>query len=163
VFLPPFLIRIERNNKMDKKIAKDGDMVKVLYKGTFEDGSLFDASDESKPFEFTIGKEMVLPAFEKAVVGLEVGKEKNISIPPEEAYGEPNAEMFTLIGRDQLPEGLEPKIGMTLRANADENTVINVRITEIKDDTITVDANHPLAGKELNFEIKLVEIVSQGA
>ena len=103
---------------------------------------------------------MVLPTFERTVVGLAVGDEVKISIPPEEAYGESNPEMVSLLDRSQMPEGVEPRVGMTLQANADEKTIIHVRITAINDETITVDANHPLAGKELAFEIKLLEIVS---
>lgn len=148
---------------MANRKVKEGDKVKVQYKGTLEDGTVFDSADDSNPFEFTIGEKMVLPTFERVVMGLEVGSETQVSIPSEEAYGEPNPEMISLLERSQMPDGVEPEVGMTLQANADEKTVIHVVVTAINDDTITVDANHPLVGKELTFDIKLVEIVSQGA
>ncbi len=138
--------------------AKEGDTVKVHYTGSLVDGTTFDSTEGREPFEFTIGQEMVIPAFERAVIGMEVGDEKSITIPAAEAYGESNPEMISVVDKRQLPEGLIPEIGMMLQASTDNGSVINIRIVEIGDDTITVDANHPLAGKELNFKIKLVEI-----
>ncbi len=141
--------------------AKEGDKVRVHYTGTLADGSTFDSSVDADPFEFTLGENMVIPGFEEAVAGMSVGDKTTITLPPEEAYGEPNPDMINVVDRGNLPEGLEPEVGMMLQANADENTVLHVRVVEVADDTITVDANHPLAGKELTFELELMEIMQQ--
>lgn len=139
--------------------VKAGDKVKVHYTGTLEDGETFDSSEGREVFEFTLGQNMVIPGFEKAVLGLEVGKETTVNLSPDDAYGNPMPEMITTVPREQLPAELSPEVGMMLQANAPDGSVMQVQIKEINDDTITVDANHPLAGKALTFQIRLVEIV----
>ena len=139
--------------------AKTGDKVRVHYTGTLEDGTTFDSSEGRDPLEFTLGENQVIPGFEQAVCGLNVGEEKSVTIPPEEAYGMPNPEMQTTLSKSQLPEGLEPEVGMMLQANAPDGSALSVKITGVDDDTISVDANHPLAGKTLTFAISLVEIL----
>ncbi|MBE9504883.1 MAG: peptidylprolyl isomerase [Proteobacteria bacterium] len=138
--------------------VKDGDKVKVHYTGTLEDGETFDSSEGSEAFEFTLGQNMVIPGFEKAVLGMQVGNETTVTLSPDNAYGNAMPEMVTTVKREQLPAELSPEIGMMLQANAPDGSVMQVQIKEVNDDSITVDANHPLAGKTLTFQIRLVEI-----
>ncbi len=141
------------------KPAKQGDTVRVHYTGTLEDGTVFDTSIGREPLEFTIGSLEVLPGFEAAVIGLEVGQKKTFSVAPEDAYGVWRREKVFTIGRERLPEGMDPKPGMILEGRTSAGAV-SFLVLEVNDREITLDANHPLAGKELHFEIELVEIVS---
>ena len=138
--------------------AKTGDTVKIHYTGTLEDGTEFDSSSGRDPIEFQLGSGQVITGFDKAVEGMEVGEKKTVNIPPEDAYGEPNDEMVMDVPRSALPEDLEPKEGMGLQARQQDGQVVNFTITAVADDKITVDGNHPLAGKPLSFDIELVSI-----
>ena len=138
--------------------VKDGDSVKVHYTGTLEDGTVFDSSREREPLEFTLGSDMLIAGFEKAVVGMGIGDATKVTIPADEAYGQRNDEMVIDVAKDQVPEHITPEIGMLLQLES-EGGVMEVVITDVKEDGITLDANHPLAGKDLTFEIELVEIV----
>ncbi|NOZ26033.1 MAG: peptidylprolyl isomerase [Nitrospirae bacterium] len=139
--------------------AKSGDTVRVHYSGFLDDGTVFDSSLDREPFEFTLGQGMVIPGFEDAVVGMDVGETKTVNIPSEKAYGPYRDELLVSVERSQVPPNIEPDLGMELQIRTPEGTVTNVTITEMDEDSITLDANHPLAGKDLIFEIKLVEIV----
>ncbi|MAF85055.1 MAG: peptidylprolyl isomerase [Dehalococcoidales bacterium] len=139
-------------------MAKDGDTVKVHYTGTLEDGTTFDTSVGREPLEFTLGEGRVIPGFEEAVKGMQVGQSKTVTIPPERAYGLRLDDLVLVIEREQLPENLDPEVGQQLQMQqADARTTVVV-VTDVSETTITVDANHPLAGKGLTFEIELVEI-----
>jgi len=138
--------------------AKNGNTVKVHYTGTLEDGGTFDSSEGRDPFEFTLGKNMVIPGFENAVLGMQTGNETTITLTPDEAYGNPVPEMVTTVSRDQLPADLAPEKGMMLQASSPDGSVMQVQVTGVSADEITVDANHPLAGKTLTFQIRLLEI-----
>ena len=138
--------------------VKKGDKVKIHYTGKLKDGSIFDSSEGREPLEFTVGGNMVVPGFENGVIGMKKGENKTISISPEEAYGEHNAEQVSVVERSQLPEDMEPEVGMALQATGQDGSVIPVAITEVNEETVTVDANHPLAGKQLIFDLELVEI-----
>jgi peptidylprolyl isomerase len=138
--------------------AKQNDAVKVHYKGTLNDGSVFDTSFEREPLEFTIGEGRIIPGFEQAVLGMAPGDSKTVIIPPEEAYGPYDEGNKLVVGRDQFPPDIEPELGKPLQVQVQGQTAL-VRITEIAGDQITLDANHPLAGQELTFEIQLVDIV----
>jgi len=138
--------------------VEDGNTVKVHYTGTLKDGSVFDSSAEREPLEFKLGEGQLIPGFEKAVIGLEEGDKTNVDIPVEEAYGEAREELVINVPKDQLPDDVEPEIGMQLQVNQPDGQPVPVRIAEISDDELTLDANHPLAGKDLSFEIELVEI-----
>ncbi len=137
--------------------AKLGDRVKVHYRGTLKDGTEFDSSFEGEPLEFTLGAGMVIPGFENAIVGMADGETKTVSVPPDEGYGPYSDELIAVIERSFLPGDLEPEVGMQLEAKAEDGTVTVVSITEVNEDTVTLDANHELAGQELIFEIQLVE------
>lgn len=139
-------------------IASDGDTVRVHYTGTLGDGTTFDTSVGNEPLEFTLGEGKMIPGFEKAVYGLQVGKSKTVTIPAAEAYGPYYDELVVVIEREQLSAGLEPEVGQQLQVQQTDGSTAVVIVTDVSEDTITVDANHPLAGKDLTFEIELVEI-----
>ena len=132
----------------------------MYYTGTFDDGAVFDSSPEGEPLEFTVGEGEVIPGFDKAVDGMSEGETRTVSIPPDEAYGNHRDDLVAVIGREQLPREIDPEAGMMLEMSRDDGIVTNVTITEIGDDTVTLDANHELVGKKLNFEITLVEILA---
>lgn len=138
--------------------AKMGDKVKVHYNGLLEDGTEFDTSREKDPLEFTLGEQTVIAGFEDSVIGMEVGEKKSISIPPEQAYGEMRENLIVEVARTQLPQDVEPKVGMMLQASSPDGDSTQVTIVAVKDDTITIDGNHPLAGQQLKFDLELVEI-----
>ncbi len=138
-------------------MANDGDTVSVHYTGKLEDSTVFDSSLEREPLEFTLGEGTIIPGFEEAVRGMHVGQSKTVTISPEEAYGPYLDKMVLVIEREQLPPGLNPVVGQQLQQQQD-GRVVTVLVTDVSEATITVDANHPLAGKDLTFEIELVEI-----
>ncbi len=135
-----------------------GKTVKVHYKGTLADGAVFDSSEGRDPIEFEIGSGQVIPGFDAAVTNMAVGQTETINIPCAEAYGEPREEMIGQIPRAELPEDLEPEVDMVLAMQAPEGEM-PVRIVEVGADTVTLDANHPLAGQDLTFELTLVEVI----
>ena len=139
--------------------AKSGDTVRIHYTGTLEDGTQFDSSDGRDPLEFALGGGQVIPGFDTAVDGMAVGENKSVTIQPEEAYGERHDQLEQQVPRTSLPEDMEPAVGMQLQSKSPDGQVMNLVVTEVEDDSISVDANHPLAGQALTFAIELVEIV----
>jgi len=139
--------------------AKSGDTVRVHYTGKLDDGSVFDSSDGRDPLEFTLGEQRVIPGFESAVAGMNVGDTVTTRIEPDNAYGERRPDLMLQVDRGQFPDDVTPEIGMQLAIQQPSGEAVPVTITEIEDDTITLDANHQLAGEALTFEIELVEIV----
>ena len=144
------------------KQAKADDTVKVHYNGTLDDGSVFDSSEGRDPLEFKVGAGMVIPGFENAIVGLEEGKSTKVVIPSAEAYGPYREDLVGKVERSQLPPELNPEPGMMLQASSPEEGAppMTVTIKGFDDTTVTLDANHALAGQQLSFDITLVEIVS---
>ena len=140
-------------------MIENGTKVKIHYTGTLEDGTKFDSSVGRDPLEFEIGAGMVIPGFESGVASMVVGETKSIHIPVEEAYGERRDEMVMEFERAQLPEGLEPEVGMGLQMQGPQGQPIPVEIIAVTAENITIDANHPLAGQNLNFELELVEVI----
>jgi peptidylprolyl isomerase len=140
--------------------AKPGDTVSIHYTGTLDDGTQFDSSSGRDPLEFTLGTGQVIPGFDKAVEGMAVGDSKSVNIPPEDAYGPRHDQMIQDVPKTALPDDLEPVEGMALQAQGQDGQVINLTLTAVSDDSITVDGNHPLAGQALNFDIELVDIAS---
>ena len=138
--------------------VKDGDTVKVHYTGKLEDGTVFDSSKEGEPLELTIGAGNVIEGFEKGVIGMERGSSKTVTIPPEKAYGSMNEELVAKVKKENFPENVTPAIGEQLQLKQQDGNIVNVTITEMRGDTVTLDANHPLSGKTLIFDIELVEI-----
>lgn len=133
--------------------AKAGDTVRVHYTGKLADGTVFDTSIGSEPYEFTQGQGQTISGFEQAVIGMKVGESKTVTIPVDEAYGPRQDDLIVEIGRDRLSPDIEPEIGMQLQGGQGVVTIIKVSET-----TVTVDANHPLAGQDLTFSIELIEI-----
>jgi peptidylprolyl isomerase len=139
--------------------AKTGDTVKVHYTGSFDDGGVFDTSAEREPLQFTIGGGQVIAGFDRAVIDMQPGDKKTVNIPAEEAYGARSEELVAEIGRDRLPEGIELEIGQQLQLGLADGEQAVVMIVDVSETTVTLDANHPMAGMDLNFELELVEIV----
>ena len=138
--------------------AKAGDSVKIHYTGTLDDGTQFDSSDGREPLAFELGSGQVIPGFDKAVDGMSVGETKSVNIPAEDAYGPHHPQMIQEVPRSAMPDDLEPAEGMGLQAQGPDGQVLNLVVTGVQEDSITVDGNHPLAGKALNFDIELVSI-----
>jgi peptidylprolyl isomerase len=139
-------------------MVKDGKTVKVHYTGTLGDGTVFDTSVEREPLEFTMGEGRVIPGFEEAVKGMKVGQSKTVTIPADKAYGPHSDDLILVIERTQLPENLNPGVGQRLQMQQENGRLSVVIVTDVSPKTITLDANHPLAGKDLTFELKLVEV-----
>ncbi len=138
--------------------AKHGDTVKVHYTGTLTDGSEFDSSRGREPMEFIIGGGNLIPGFETAVTDMCTGDTKTVSIPADEAYGQHHPQMTQEVPRSAMPDDLELKTGMVLHAEGPDGQQISVVVTAFNDEAVTIDGNHPLAGKDLTFELELVEI-----
>jgi FKBP-type peptidyl-prolyl cis-trans isomerase 2 len=138
--------------------AKQGDTVRVHYTGTLEDGQEFDSSRGLAPLTFTIGAGAVIQGFDDAVTGMAVGDEKRVTIPAADAYGPRRDELTVRIPRTELPPDLELEEGTQLRMEQDDQSLV-VTVRELDDETVTLDANHPLAGESLTFDLRLVEIV----
>jgi FKBP-type peptidyl-prolyl cis-trans isomerase 2 len=139
--------------------VKTGDKIKVEYTGTLEDGTVFDSSEkQGKPLEFEVGTKQVIKGFEDAIVGMEPGEEKEIKLEPKDAYGDPNSDLVKKVPRDKLPqEDLQP--GMMLVMKLPNGMQMPAKIIEVGDAEVTIDLNHPLSGKVLNFKLKVVEIL----
>lgn len=139
--------------------AKTGDTVRVHYKGQLTDGSVFDESAQDTPLEFQIGSGMLLPDFEAAIIGMNLGDSKQVAIEAERAYGTPREDLLIEVDRAQFPDHIAPEVGLQLRLNQPDGTPLTVAISDFSDTSVTLDANHPLAGENLIFDIKLVEIL----
>jgi len=142
----------------DDRSATDGDTVSVHYTGTLEDGTEFDSSRGKDPLTFTIGAGQMITGFDNAVRGMKVGEIKTVTLPPEEAYGPHHADLVAVLSRDQFPEGITLTIGQRVPMQNDLGQQFMATIIEIGPSTVTIDANHELAGKSLIFEIELVSI-----
>jgi len=139
--------------------AKSGDTVRIHYTGTLDDGTEFDSSAGRDPLEFALGGGQVIPGFDSAVDGMTVGESKSVTIPEDQAYGARHDQLVQQVPRTALPEEIEVAVGMQLQSSSPEGQVMNLVVTEVEAETITVDGNHPLAGQALTFAIELVEIV----
>lgn len=138
--------------------AKNGDNVKVHYRGTLTTGEQFDSSEGREPLSFKVGAGQMIKGFDEAIPGMAVGEKKTINISPENAYGEKNQEAIVEFPKSNIPEDLKLEPGMKLQLQNENGDPIPVVVSEIKDDVVVLDANHELAGKELVFDIELVEI-----
>jgi len=137
---------------------KKGDIIKVQYTGTFDDGTVFDSSEtHGKPMKFQVGSGQLIKGFDSSVLGKDVGDEFSIKLQPAEAYGEYQEGMSQKVPRDQFPKGTEPEIGMMLQVMSPDGQAAIATITEVSEEDITLDLNHPMAGKVLNFKIKIIE------
>lgn len=139
--------------------AQRGDTVQVHYTGKLEDGTVFDTSTNRDPLQFTIGEGQIIPGFEQAVVGMNPGESKTVTIPMDQAYGPHREEMVLEVDRKQFPEHLNPEVGQQLQVRQQNGQTMIVTVVEVSDTNVTLDANHPLAGENLTFDIHLVGIV----
>jgi peptidylprolyl isomerase/FKBP-type peptidyl-prolyl cis-trans isomerase SlpA len=137
--------------------ANTGDEVQVHYTGKLEDGTKFDESEE-EPLSFIIGENRVIPGFEEAVTGMEPGDEKTVEVEPEQAYGEHREDMVMEMDHDQIPDEVEPEVGQQLQLRLENGQTVPVLITALGEDSVTIDANHPLAGRTLIFDIEVIDV-----
>ena len=140
--------------------AKSGDVVHVHYTGKLVSGNVFDSSDGREPLAFTVGSGEVIAGFDEAVQGMEIGESKDVRIPPHEAYGERREELIQTVPRDLVQLGVEPEVGLQIEMHRQDGSVMPLVISAVDATSITVDANHPLAGQELHFNIQLMEIAA---
>jgi peptidylprolyl isomerase len=139
--------------------AKTGDTVKVHYTGKLDDGTVFDTSADREPLQFIVGEGQIIPDFEQAVVGMNPGDSKTVQIPSDRAYGPHHEEMIMEVDRNEFPEDLEPKVDQRLQVRQSDGQTFAVTVTAVSESKVTLDGNHPLAGKDLTFDIQLSEIV----
>lgn len=148
--------------------AKEGDRVKLHFTGKLEDGTIFDSTEdcdcddcgcEEGPVEFVIGEGDMAQGLEEAVIGMSPGESKTVKVPAALAFGKRDEELIVVVGKEELPEDLAPEVGETLEVTDEEGESFPVTVTEISDMTVTLDANHPLAGLDLTFDLQLVEIM----
>ena len=141
-----------------KNTAANGDTVSVHYKGTLSDGSVFDSSEGNDPIEFTIGEHQVIDGFENAILGMAAGETKTESIPPEQAYGDREDELVFHVPRSSLQGSMDVVVGDFVRVTLPDGQAASMQVVALDEQEVTLDANHPLAGKTLTFELELVAI-----
>ncbi len=151
-------IKQKSEPKTKSETIKNGDKIKVEYTGKFSDGKVFDSSKGREPLCFEVGSKQVIPGFEQAVIGMKKDESKTFLIKSEEAYGAVRAELVMVVPKNKLPEKPEPQPGMMLVMQGPTGQKLPARITKVADGSVTIDLNHPLAGKDLNFEIKVMGI-----
>lgn len=139
--------------------ASVGDTVRVSYEGRLDDGTVFDQSPDGEPLEFTLGADQVIQGFERSVAGMEPGQSKTVTLDPDEAYGDRDEDLVFTVDREQLPGDLDPEVGDPLEVRPPEGDAFEVHVADLNDDRVVLDANHPLAGRALTFDLELVEIV----
>ena len=140
-------------------IAEKGKRIRVHYTGTLSDGEVFDSSRGRNPLEFTVGAGQMIPGVDRGVVGMKVGEERTLVLPPEEAYGRKRDDMVFSVSRDVMPENYEPSVGDSLQMMTRGGSPMSVTVTSVGEDSVELDANHRLAGKELTFQVELMEIL----
>ena len=138
--------------------AKEGDSVTVHYTGKLEDETVFDSSRERGPMSFELGSGQIIPGFERAVIGMEPGEKKTFTIPSEQAYGPRREDQIVELDRTILPDDIDPAVGQQLQVQQANGATAVVRVKTVTESTITLDANHPLAGKDLTFEVELIDV-----
>lgn len=138
--------------------VKENNTVKVNYTGKLTDGQVFDSSEGREPLEVTLGQGMLIPGFEKGLIDMAVNEKKTITIPKEEAYGDVNNDLIQEVDKSQLPQDMEPEVGMGLVSKAPNGQEMNLMVIEVKEESIVIDGNHPLAGRDLIFDLEVLEI-----
>ena len=138
--------------------VKTGDTVRIHYTGTLTDGSTFDSSQGRDPLEFTVGSGQIIPGLDKAIPGMTVGDKKTVQVPAEDAYGETNPEARQDVPRAEIPDDIPLDLGTQLQVQAQGGQVLPVTVVAVTEEVVTLDANHPLAGKDLTFNIELVSV-----
>tara|TARA_R110002020_G_scaffold215309_15_gene422468 strand:+ start:145 stop:573 length:429 start_codon:yes stop_codon:yes gene_type:complete len=138
--------------------VKSNDTVKVHYTGKLENGQIFDSSINKEPLEFKLGEGQIIPGLEKGLMDMKVSEKKTVTIPHDEAYGEVRKDLFQEVPKTELPPEIKPEVGMGLVAKNPDGSERQLRVAEVKNDSIIIDANHPLAGQNLIFDVELVDI-----
>ncbi|TXD48826.1 peptidylprolyl isomerase [Polaribacter sp. IC073] len=138
--------------------VKENNTVKVNYTGKLSDGQVFDTSEGKEPIEFTLGQGRLIPGFEKGLIDMELNEKKTITIVKEEAYGEVNNDLIQEVKKTELPQDMTPEVGMGLVSKSPDGQEMNLMVVEVRDESIVIDGNHPLAGKDLIFDLEVVEI-----
>ncbi|MWD27954.1 peptidylprolyl isomerase [Aquicoccus sp. SCR17] len=138
--------------------VKTGDTVRIHYTGTLQDGSTFDTSDGREPLEFEVGSGQIIPGLDNAMPGMEVGEKKKVEVPADEAYGQPDPSAKQAVPRSEIPDNIPLDLGTQLQVQTPNGQVMPVTVIDVNEAEVTLDANHPLAGKDLTFDIELVEI-----
>ncbi len=139
-------------------LVKENDTVKVHYTGKLADGQVFDSSEGKDPIEFTLGQGQLIPGFEKGLIDMKLNEKKTINIPKDEAYGDSREDLVQEVQKSELPEEIKPEVGMGLVSKSQDGREMNLVVAEVKEESIVVDGNHPLAGKDLIFDLEVVEI-----
>jgi FKBP-type peptidyl-prolyl cis-trans isomerase SlpA len=147
-----------KNNRYSMNQVKENNTVKVHYTGRLSDGRVFDSSEGKDPLEFTLGKGQMIPGFEKGVIDMKLNQKKTITISEEEGYGSVNDDLRQEVKKSELPEDLTPEVGMGLVAKSANGQETNLRVVKVEEDSIIIDGNHPLAGKDLIFDLEVVAI-----
>lgn len=142
--------------------ARPGHIVQIHYTGTLEDGSVFDSSEGREPLEFRLGEGQVIPGFEEAVSGMAPGDERRVTIPADQAYGPKREDLVLVVDRAEMPDEIRPEVGQQLQLNQDGQAFV-VTITDVSPENVTLDANHPLAGETLTFDLQLVGLADPSA
>ena len=138
--------------------VKQGDTVRIHYKGTLKDGTVFDSSEGRDPLEFTVGSGQIIPGLDAAMPGMSAGDQKTVEIPVDQAYGPRNDQNQQQVPREQIPAEIPLEPGLQLQMQTPQGQVVPVTVTEVGDEVVTLDANHPLAGQDLTFEVTMVEV-----
>ena len=138
--------------------VKENNTVKVNYTGKLSDGQIFDTSEGKEPIEFTLGQGRLIPGFEKGLIDMKLNEKKTITIAKEEAYGEVNKDLIQEVKKTELPQDMAPEVGMGLVSKSPDGQEMNLMVVEVRDESIVIDGNHPLAGKDLIFDLEVVEI-----
>jgi len=137
---------------------KKGDKVKVVLIGKFSDGTVFDSTEEIGPIEFEVGAGQVMPKFEEHIIGMKKGEKKTFTVSSDDAYGPERTELVGEVSREHLPKDIDPEVGMQLQIQQPQGPAATVKIVAVKEDAVTLDANHPLAGKDLTYEVEIIEV-----
>lgn len=138
--------------------VKENNTIKVHYTGKLADGQVFDSSEGKEPLEFTLGQGRLIPGFEKGLIDMKLNEKKTINIAVEDAYGEPREDLIIEVSKTELPQEMAPEVGMGLVSRTPEGQEMNLLVVEVKDETVILDGNHPLAGRDLIFDLEVVEI-----
>tara|TARA_B110000046_G_scaffold185756_1_gene229096 strand:- start:10772 stop:11218 length:447 start_codon:yes stop_codon:yes gene_type:complete len=138
--------------------VKENNTVKVNYTGKLSDGQIFDSSEGREPIEFTLGQGQLIPGFEKGLIDMKLNEKKTITIPKEEAYGDVNKDLIQEVKKTELPQDMAPEVGMGLVSKSPDGQEMNLMVVEVREETIVIDGNHPLAGKELVFDLEVLAI-----
>lgn len=154
----PDEFRHSRSSKGFSMPAKNGDTLLVHYTGTLDDGTVFDSSTGGEPLEATLGEGMLIPGFENALIGMSAGEKKTVTIPPEDAYGEHLDELVFPMPRADVPSHVRPEPGMLVQLAMENDEEFDAVVIDVDDETVTLDANHPLGGETLTFELEIVAV-----